>query len=285
MGFCFSKNVKRTSEGAAPLFVCSGTAGTDYVYTSTTTNGIVNWEIKFLKDVSFTFAVAPGEIDVFLVGGGGAGGTWAGSGGGYTKTAIFTPAQGYATEVKVGAGGTQASPRGKTSSGFGFYANGGYQGAGDGGAGGSGGGAAGDSWDPYPKASYTSRGGNGGSDGNSGGYSIADLTDSGNDYGGDFHKKPYQDGGSGQGFTTRAFGEPNGTLYAGGGAGNSFDDAGGPGAGGGGGVRSAGATNTGGGGGGGRGEITSGGSGIVIIRNHRSTTVVCGLASQTGTLS
>ena len=141
-------------------------------------------------------------------------------------------------------------------------ASGGYAGASkNGGNGGSGGGAAG----------YVKVGGNGGSDGGNGGDSkyatvsntaVTGWTDT--------------FGGTGQGTTTRAFGEPDGTLYAGGGGGmGTYGIAWGGSGGGGRGYWAAnytgtitsyspieGTANTGGGGGGG----AAGGSGVAIIR-------------------
>ena len=114
-------------------------------------------------------------------------------------------------------------------------------------------------------------GSNGGSGGGAGGGSSLDAEGSaggsnGND--GSEGRSKLDKGGTGQGSTTRAFGENNGTLYAGGGGGGGGGGSGAGGAGGGGTAGSSGAVNTGGGGGGCQGRKTtgSGGSGIVIVR-------------------
>lgn len=234
-----------------------------------------NWKIRFLTSGTLTFQALNGAengIDVFLVGGGGAGGAscyvnnenplWGGGGGGggYTKTQKkVSVTQGTAYTITVGAGGTGASGKngnnGGSSSAFGISANGGKGGyAGttqpngrNGGEGGSGGGAGGSYSIDIGKFVAS---GAGGSDGGNGGGSS---------------------GGTGQGTTTREFGESTGTLYAGGGGGaksssgsNSEGGSGGGTAGNGGNA----SANTGGGGGGGS-TPANGGSGIIIIRNKR----------------
>ena len=225
-----------------------------------------NWKIRFLTSGTLTFKNLNGAengIDVFLVGGGG-GGSRAAGGGGYTKTLKAVKVSvGTAYLIEVGAGGiagvgnSKAGSAGGTSNAFGASANGGeantsassFRGS----NGGSGGGA----------GSTNGNGGKGGSDGSDG-----------------FHRNgTHQDSGTGQGTTTREFGESGGKLYAGGGGGctttSSNGGAGGDGGGGDGGNASGGATsgktNTGGGGG---GAVNSkaggaGGSGIAIIRNTR----------------
>lgn len=215
-------------------------------------------------------------IDVFGVGGGGHGGGGAlasddgggggGGGAGYTQTALgvaVTPGQ--TISITVGAGG--GADGGNTVVQGIMNVSGGKRGYNasfnaQGGAGGSGGGTGGVRWDSH----YN--GGNGGADGSDG-------------------EAKYYPGGKGQNYTTRAFGESGGTLYAGGGgagASNRTNAVGGAGGAGGGGrgssyypspatgVGTPGAPNTGGGGGGNGGGPTSvdeahpGGSGIVIIR-------------------
>lgn len=231
-----------------------------------------NWKIRFLTSGTLTFTNLNGAengIDVFCVGGGGGGGLGplgsanggGGGGGGYTTTEYAkTVSANIAYDIIVGAGGTgninseqvNTSGAGGSSSAFGVTAAGGkgitgaYRG-GDGGSGGGGG-----------------AGLNGGSDGSAGGTSGTAYL-----------------GGSGQGTTTREFGELNGKLYAGGGGGgtpyNSSANAGSGGAGGGAdGVKKGNAgisavANTGGGGGGASRDNNggNGGSGIVIIRNAR----------------
>ena len=202
-----------------------------------------NWKIRFLTSGTLTFTNLNGAengIDVFLVGGGGNGETIRGAhggGGGYTKTVKgISITIGTPYTVTIGASSG-------TSSAFGASANG-ASGA-NGGSGGGGGGS----------SSGTS--GNGGSNGGNG--------TAGNVSG----------GGTGQGTTTREFGESTGKLYSGGGGGSSAnagsagDSTAGAGAAYGQAAKN-GVANTGGGGGGAYDGIAgSGGSGIVIIRNAR----------------
>lgn len=224
-----------------------------------------NWKIRFLTSGTLIFTNLNGAengIDVFLVGGGG-GGSRAAGGGGYTKTLKAVKVTvGTAYAIEVGAGGiagvgnSKAGSSGGTSNAFGVSANGGEaktNGASSyvGSNGGSGGGA----------GSSNGAGGQGGSDGSDG-----------------FHRDgTHRDSGTGQGATTREFGESGGKLYAGGGGGvgTTTPANGGAGGGGAGGSTSGGATsgetNTGGGGGGAANNKAggSGGSGIVVIRNTR----------------
>lgn len=231
-----------------------------------------NWKIRFLTSGTLTFTALNGAengIDVFLVGGGGSGangceesdGTYRstyGGGGGYTNTVrgvrISTNTD-YA--ITVGAGGASASAisqsgyNGGSTSAFGATANGGE-------------GAVG-----FTGSSPTGHGGNGGSGG--GGSGGSGGSDGGNGSGVSV--------GTGQGATTREFGEAGGNLYSGGGGG-AVNGAGGAGGGGAGCPTASGSNgvdgtaNTGGGGGAGS-RLTSsthsgaGGSGIVIIRNKR----------------
>ena len=220
----------------------------DFVYTGWCEkfdDGNGDWRVKFYTDGDFTSSLDL-IVDVFAVGGGGNGADGGGGGGGgYTKTVnakTITAKTKYS--ITIGAA-TQAS------SGFGVTANGGGNGSANrdgatpGGSGGSGGG---------------SSGADGGTDGSNGGNAMIGTA-------------IYSYGGTGQGTTTREFGEETGDLYAGGGGGaNGSGGAGGGGAGGaafGAGVN--GTVNTGGGGGGngGQGKIGIGGSGIVVIRNAR----------------
>lgn len=219
-----------------------------------------NWKIRFLT--SGTFKVTnmhgwDGRIDLFLVGGGGGGGKvydssrgeyeGGGGGGGYTstrKSVQLSLNTGY--PITIGSGGAISTDGGNTSA-FGYSASGGKKATKIGGDGGSGGGSSG----------YAT-GGNGGSNGSDG-----TTTDN--------------QGGKGQGTTTKEFGESSRNLYAGGGGGGVNQKVGGYVAGKGGDGGGADATksavdNTGGGGGGSNvyGELGgSGGSGIVIIRNAR----------------
>lgn len=248
-------------------------------YLSTTA---VNSEIKgqqvFTSSGVFTVPDKVYEIEVFLVGGGGRGGTGTyyekeaqggpGGGGGYTGTKKMSVTPNVQYPVVVGAGSTDVNSPGGSSSMNGFEVMGGeskrYWGLGNS-NGGSGGGSFGESF--YDNA------GDGGSDGSDGGMGSGP-------------------GGKGQGTTTRAFGEAWGTLYAGGGGGGGYNAKGsstegnvgygGAGGGGNGGYGNQesyryglpGVVNTGGGGGGG-GSIKAssagwaggnGGSGIAIVR-------------------
>ena len=222
-----------------------------------------NWKIRFLTSGTLTFTNlngAEGGIDVFLVGGGG-GTKWkvggniysGGAGGGYTQTGKAIPVTTNTPyQIDIGSGGIGAADGGTTSA-FGLSAGGGGHPTGSSGAaGGSGGGGY-----VHANASGTSASGagNGGSDGSDG---VTGGSGGGN-------------GGKGQGTTTREFGEENGKLYAGGGAGASNKGGVSPvgGAGGGGNMGSDGATNTGGGAGNALNGTHNGGSGIAVIRNTR----------------
>lgn len=242
--------------------------------------------------------------DIFCVGGGGGGSSgrgpahdcYAGGGGGGGRTSTaknIAVSAGQSLAIVVGAGGSpvtslndgDGSPSSVTRSGSVLCsANGGNGGdytsnltVRGGGSGGSGGGAGGER---ETRPSWR-EGGFGGSDGSDGGNNGANVG---------------RGGGSGQGTTTRAFGESSGTLYAGGGGGggggqsssSSTSIPGGAGGSGGGGKggngerRPAedganGSANTGGGAGGGgasssdssyAGSGGTGGSGIVLIRFH-----------------
>lgn len=231
-------------------------------------------KITFTSSQNWQVPYGVTSVDVFLVGGGGGGGSaymttigGSGGGGGYTKTQknIAVTPGGY-IPIIVGSGGSggsggsssnNGSSGGASSFNSSLTANGGSGGSYNtvGGSGGSGGGGGGNN---------TSNAGAGGSDGSNGVYGSL-----GN--------------GTGQGTTTKEFGETTGTLYSGGGGGGtgagSSPGAGGTGGGGSGGNKitgyaSTGTNNTGGGGGGG-GSIGSsnslasggkGGSGIVIVR-------------------
>ena len=235
--------------------------------------------VELLTSGTLVF-LTPGVIDVFCVGGGGAGGqcyayatkAGGGGGGGYTATLKKLSVNGEYS-VTIGNGATYpTAKRGETTS-FGnlVSAEGGYSGGtlsssskqiGNGCNGGSGGGGG---------TISNSDGGAGGSNGNNG--------EQGGNAGGT--------GGEGQGTTTREFGETAGKLYSGGGGGGRYLygtqilSMGGAGGGGTGGwvqdasnyiLAAAGIANTGGGGGGGATTTTrsvnggSGGSGICCFR-------------------
>lgn len=228
----------------------------------------------------------PVTIDLFLVGGGGAGGSDArntvvgcgGGGGGYTKTEkafVVTVNKEYA--VTIGEGAEASRTKDKPISGSTSFDTISVTGGGS------------VQLNRSSSADYT-HGANGGSGGGNGLYSKSTGGDGGSDGGnGGLGSDTSGFPASGQGFTTREFGEPNGKLYAGGGGGGTYFSGQTPvyalgGAGGGGaGARGGGANqtqaagdggaNTGGGGGGGVGvggvaNIIggSGGSGIVCIR-------------------
>ena len=233
-------------------YSCGGTTKGTPVFTYTGTCEILNdsssWRIKFKTNGTLTFS-GPIMIDAFLVGGGGGGGgcqkthsnsdiyAGGGGGGGYTKTAkrnILESNTNY--PIVIGAGGTYggwsaSSTSGGTTTFNNYVAYGGAGGSGGGGMGGNGGSGGGHG-----------DGGSGGSNGGNGGSSWL-----GN-------------GGTGQGTTTREFGEASGTLYSTGGIGSGYASAG---------------ANTGNGGGGGQARPIdhcdggTGGSGIVVIRNAR----------------
>ena len=241
--------------GGVPVFEYTG----NYEYID---DGGGNWRIKFLTSGVFK-PLKKLKIDAFLVGGGAAGcfdtrGAQGGAGG-YTRTVKNIELSANTEyQVVVGAGGTfvyrttsnggSIGNGGGSSSAFGFSANGAGANTyvlklavGSGGSGGA-----------YVNTSGTKV--NGGSDGSNGG-----------------------NGSTGQGTTTREFGEPGGDLYSGGGAAyyNSTYNASNGEGGGGKYVNSPqpGETNKGGGGCGtgtaAASGSSSGGSGIVIIRNAR----------------
>lgn len=227
------------------------------------------WYMHLLTSGTLTIQ-SSAEYDLFCVGGGGKGGygsspdddesyycTTGGGGGGYTATLLANKLSANdSLSVVIGTGAASYGARGGTTSiGKLLSVEGGYSkslsktknynGA-NGGSGGGGG-----------NGNRSDSGGAGGSDGSNGKS--------------DFN---YGSGGKGQNTTTRAFGEPANTLYAGGGGGNSADG----GAGGGGNGSNyrqstaavKGTPNTGGGGGSGayngRTAGAAGGSGIAIIR-------------------
>lgn len=233
----------------------------------------------FTTSGTFTVPANVREVQVFMVGGGGGGHGYrrdgtathegGGGGGGYTMTTkvSVTPSQQIAVVVGAGSGGNSKSRGGTSSFGNHFI---------------RGGNGTKDSDETYVSSAVRGYpGGSGGGGGTSTGTTVAvGGSDGGNGQNG-AQTSSYQDrfgvayGGAGQGTTTRAFGEPNGTLYAGGGAGgaNHTGNIGAGGSpGGGGGYGNAGTANTGGGGGGSGGSSSlhpgamGGGSGIVIVR-------------------
>lgn len=251
-GTVTSRVATLTVSSSQPTFTYTGAA-------ALTRENTYDWRLtlKTSGTLKFTsFGKGNGSVQLFVVGGGGASGDSmsGGGGGGYTNTATVTAAKNTNYTITIGAGGTATSGAGGATSALGLSAAGGAGGVDpDGGNGGSGGGGA--HWNPFWGGSNGSNGGGNGDNGS--------------------------DGGRGQGTTTRAFGESNGELYAGGGGGGT-DNAGvnggvaGAGGGGSGGKNQTigvnGIANTGGGAGG-SGKYTRahayGGSGVVLIRNVR----------------
>ena len=220
----------------------------EFTYSGTYTlidDGDKNWRIKFLTSGTLTFAKISSHIDIFIVGGGGGSSKYTynnegvgGAGAGYTYSGNYIAiTTGTAYPIVIGAGGaTSADPTigisGGASSAFGYSASGGnggiYHKGGNGGSGG---------------ACSNSGSGKGGQDG-ANGYTLNTL----------------YSGGTGQGLTTREFGESTGTLYATGGDGYSGTTNG-----------VAKTSNTGNGGDGTvSGTPSVGASGIVVIRNYRA---------------
>lgn len=238
---------------------------------TTCANNQIKGQQTFTSSGTFTVPSNVRSIDIFCVGGGGGGqnnpsSEWGGGGGsgGYTSTRkSYSVSPGQTFSVTIGAGGDKEKDGNTTSFGTVLSANGGKKGTGNPGSnGGSGGGHAG-----WGTNSYYFPGGSGGSNGSNGS----------NDKSSNGTETYY--GGTGQGTTTRSFGESSGSLYSGGGGGggtgkNAGSSPGSGGSGGGGSAGSRGSANTGGGGGGG-GRISpmqmnvsaaGGGSGICIVR-------------------
>lgn len=271
-------------------FCAKGGAAVKFTYTgeyNVRDDGVV----ELLTSGSIVF-LEPKVIDLFMVGGGGGGADfqsgdttqhgYGGGGGGYTRTIRrLNIAANTSIPVTVGSGGVSRQNGGPTAFNAisvlgGDSPKGNLTKRKNGGAGGSGGGGGVDSNSDY---------GAGGSDGTAGenGYPTTAL------------------GGTGQGSTTREFGESAGKLYGGAGGGGrymaasspvvSMGGAGGGGAGGWYGAKAnlyqaaaAGVANTGGGGGGGalwdgvNGNTpgASGGSGIVCFREAQDLPELAG---------
>lgn len=240
----------------------------DLAYTGTYTivsDGGRDWRVKFLTSGTLTLYQSL-TVDLFAVGGGGAGGGSSdtvgyGGAGGRTLTVTQLTLGPGEYSVTIGAGGvadssTAGVPGGSSKMEFNSLAliealggeGGGTLTDGEPADGGSGGGGAGTGSTPG------GAGGTNGGDGTSATYS----------------------GGTGQGTTTREFGETAGTLYGGGGGGKTGTASGGAGGAGGGGnggnntvASTAGTDNTGGGGGASYAP-SNGGSGILIMRRHKA---------------
>ena len=166
------------------------------------------WRVKFLSSGVLEWMSPDALLDIFMVGGGASGTPTGGGGGGYTKTQKkYEIKKGQRIQVQVGAGGASGNSssgnNGGTSSfdtlsvGGGATSSGHYAGNGGSGGGGS-------------VFNKTSNAGNGGTDGASGGgtYSVGAANQ--------YHTYA---GGSGQGTTTREFGDAGAELYSGGGGG------------------------------------------------------------------
>lgn len=231
---------------------------------------------------NYTVPVGFTSADIFCVGAGGGGGCGyrytdnayeqGGGGGGSGRTVTVNGvgvSEGQVLSCQIGAGGVSSggiSYTGTTGGSTTVSRGGVVLCAANGGNGG------------YD--AYSAEGGSGGSAGGDGGYNDLDGVIQSPENG-------FSDGSgfttsnTGQGYTTRAFGEASGTLYAGGGAGGGVSGAalayGGAGGGGNGGSYNGGGgngqANTGGGGGGGGGGSYGtvrnggvGGSGIILIR-------------------
>lgn len=255
--------------------------------------------VELLTSGTIVF-LEPKVIDVFMVGGGGAGDgsstrtnstraykIGGGGGGGYTRTSKRISVQG-SYQIVIGAGGSMGVNGGATSFGDKLSVNGGISGR------------------DLPGTSSSTIGGHGGGSGGGGGVNYnSDYGTGGYDGSNGEHGYPTdRSGGQGQNFTTREFGEPAGKLYAGGGGGGRAMSSatpiisnGGSGGGGSGGfgwddnivaqAPAAGVANTGGGGGGGviaynpqvaatAGTGASGGSGIVCFRNAQELPELAG---------
>ena len=267
-----------------------------YSFTGTDTytdEGNGAWNIQFKTSGTLT-VYTTAIIDVHCVGGGGGGavegwGAYAGGGGGgggFTNTSMNKTLSPGTYTITIGGGGSagywddtnyqdneRLRPAGKggTSSAFSVSALGGNGGT------------------RPAYNTYGQSGGNGGSGGGAGSVHPGDKQTDGASNGGTAADSVYDQGakflgGTGQGTTTRDFGDPDGTLRCGGGGGGGYNNnstkraaggAGGGGTGGNGWDRdrgTAGTANYGGGGGGeGTGHLTAntGGAGIIIIRSHR----------------
>lgn len=249
------------------------------------TDGVVE-----LRSTGTLVFLEPAVIDLFLVGGGGAGGRvyqpdngGGGGGGGYTRTLRRVSVAGsYSVVIGNGAVASTDQSMGATQGGASSFGNsasvdGGYSATTNYGGG-----------TVYATMMSGANGGSGGGGGMTGDAIVASYGLGGSD-GADGGHGSYNNtvGGTGQGTTTREFGEITGKLYAGGGgggnSGKSSDTvfAGGEGGGGDGanlrshGTAGIGGDNTGGGGGGGgySGSFSygtpggNGGSGIVCFRD------------------
>lgn len=235
-------------------------------------NGIAYYCVKLLTSGTLV-PLSANIIDLFEAGAGG-GAAAGGAGGGYTETfKNISLTRGEQIEVVIGAPGIGAYGDGST--GIGNATDGGYTQFRDSTMRAEGG-KRGESTGPV----YTGRpGGNGGSGGGGGPINMSSAAGNGGSDGANGTASGTNAGGTGQGRTTRAFEEPDGELYAGGGGAWLTIASGGKGGEGGGGdghqspTRGEdGAPNSGGGGGGGMTNAPvqwvagNGGSGVAIMR-------------------
>lgn len=215
-------------------------------------DSVYDWKIYILASGTLTFTDETPDIDVFLVGGGAAGNFayhgGSGGGSGYTKTVSgLSIKAGTNYDIVIGAGGKgsketvgKEETAGGATSAFGYTANGGAI---------------------IPSTAIY--GGNGGSGGGSGEYSCDKSTTCGSRGIGGTNGQNGEGThpGTGQGTTTREFGESDGILYASGGNGCNVSN-----------MPQDKTANTGDGGDGGCINTASGNgaSGIVVIRRHKT---------------
>ncbi|MCI8510838.1 MAG: hypothetical protein HFE83_02430 [Lachnospiraceae bacterium] len=246
------------------LFAVGGGSSGDYGWGSTGGGGGNAGFTKTVKNV----AISPGQKLAITIGAGGAAAKYEGNTNYANQGGTTTVVRSGTTLISAAGGSRNSGEIDKTNTSAVFFGNGG-----------SGGGAG-----AYTKSGSTVQANTGGSNGSAG------NPISGTPFG-------YSYPGKGQGSTTRAFGDSNGTLYAGGGGGagksggysthtnNKPTTAGAAGGEGGGGKgagkngstlynSTAGTANTGGGGGGGCTNYNSyygsaGGSGLVLIKLHK----------------
>lgn len=161
------------------------------------------WRIKFLSSGVLEWLSEDAQIDVFLVGGGGAGGHIRGGGGGYTRTyKQITIQRGQRVQIAVGSGGNGLFASGGNTSFDSYTANGG-------GAGGK------------NSSTYPANGGSGGGGTTTNSRNAGDGGSDGGNGGGGYDSSTFS-GGLGQGKTTREFEDTGAELYSGGGGGCSL---------------------------------------------------------------
>lgn len=209
-----------------PVPVSLGAGDNKTVLLKPVSNGVKKVSISSSRTVKFSSNVV--SVDVFCCGGGGGGGAGnggsafpgaggGGGGGGYTKTKLGIKVMPYVdNSATIGSGGRGATYNNGADDGASGSSGGTTRFLGVSASGGSGGGGA-------LNASTNTKGGtggDGGSGGGGGGAYSGNAGDGGSD--GSDGASGSGDGGKGQGTTTRAFGEPGGTLCAGGGGGGGY---------------------------------------------------------------